>query len=349
MSVSWNKKYDPTFIVEDIKRIRTLDANGKVSFKGFKLQEIRAILFSAVQFRIELPQTEKIALLSKAVYAAAANKNMSVDHLKAEMSRGLRSWQKRSKKRYRLATSLSFRYAPEIGSKRMGGAGIRFHKHFPKSIDRKAWGSISIDRDAKPNLKEGQFARVLVSVSAKSPMEATSIALDALGLLRGIWNLRLNLPIAIRSSMHGPKQPVNEIRLGRVHTLHKPNGKPATMILWYEPDFALPVMIKDLRSSMAELDRFEQRVRTKLRRNPHREFIEDAIRRYCRALDEKKLDNAFLKLWAVLEAVTGTLEHRYDRTIRRATFLWPEPKRHRQVLEHLRDHRNRAIHHTESP
>jgi hypothetical protein len=43
--------------------------------------------------------------------------------------------------------------------------------------------------------------------------------------------------------------------------------------------------------------------------------------RYVRALDERNLSSAFLKLWSVLEDLTNTGRSRYDLTIRRATFI----------------------------
>jgi hypothetical protein len=72
--------------------------------------------------------------------------------------------------------------------------------------------------------------------------------------------------------------------------------------------------------------------------------IEEAIVNYTGALDLTNYENAFLRLWSILEHLTNTGYDSYKVTIRRASFLFEEEEYTRQVLKHLKDYRNRSVH-----
>jgi hypothetical protein len=61
-------------------------------------------------------------------------------------------------------------------------------------------------------------------------------------------------------------------------------------------------------------------------------------------LDIPDFESSYLKLWSVLEFLTGTVNGRNEDLIRRCTFFFNERDLARQVLEHLRDRRNAHIH-----
>ena len=61
-------------------------------------------------------------------------------------------------------------------------------------------------------------------------------------------------------------------------------------------------------------------------------------------MDDPDLGTSFLKLWAVLEEITGTSKSSYDVTVRRASFVFLDHQYARTILEYLRDQRNRVVH-----
>jgi hypothetical protein len=64
-------------------------------------------------------------------------------------------------------------------------------------------------------------------------------------------------------------------------------------------------------------------------------------------LDSFEWETSFLRLWGVLETLTGTQPYEsHDLTVKRAAFLYADPERelHMQVLNHLRHYRNRSVH-----
>lgn len=95
-------------------------------------------------------------------------------------------------------------------------------------------------------------------------------------------------------------------------------------------------------------DLAERKVRSMRSHHPYARIIDAALRRYARCLDGAKPDMVLVDLWGLLELLTGTERMRYDDTVDRAAFLWPNRDFHKAVLEHLRLWRNRIVHSSES-
>lgn len=53
-------------------------------------------------------------------------------------------------------------------------------------------------------------------------------------------------------------------------------------------------------------------------------------------------------MWSLLEDLTATSNADHATTVRRATFLSPDPEFHRLTFDHLRRWRNRIVHEGES-
>ena len=84
-----------------------------------------------------------------------------------------------------------------------------------------------------------------------------------------------------------------------------------------------------------------------LARSAYRGEIEGFLRRYTRALDTREWESAFIRLWGLLEGMTGT-EPTDDHvvTVQRAVFHYPAQERdlHEQVLKHLKNYRHASVH-----
>jgi hypothetical protein len=105
-----------------------------------------------------------------------------------------------------------------------------------------------------------------------------------------------------------------------------------------------PVDPFDLSENLRRLLDFEKRVRRRLSKISYAGELEKAVRRYSRALDSRDFNKAYLELWSVLESLTFSVTDRYDVTIRRTLFLWKDKDFNKQILEHLRNYRNRMVH-----
>jgi hypothetical protein len=183
---------------------------------------------------------------------------------------------------------------------------------------------------------------VVAHISDKTAHEAVEKMLDAIDLLRGIWNLHINDSMVL--SFGGRKKPINQITLGALHTLHDKNGEKVDSLFWYEPEHCKDNKKVDFSNNSYKTLEFTKNVRKALRKNSYGKDVESAIIRYVRALDSQDYNAVFLKLWSILEGLTHTLKDSYDKTIRRAVFPYADREYHRQVLEHLRQYRNRSVH-----
>ncbi len=187
------------------------------------------------------------------------------------------------------------------------------------------------------------YSPVVCKVLARSPHEAALRAFDLVDLVRGIWNYLINRQTYGRIISSGTI-PINTVRMGPFHTLHLPNSEVAPDGLWYEPFFRASSPSPSLRSGWANLRSTEKKARGILRKHPYEADMSDLLIRYARTMDGADFETVFLKLWGLLETLTGTGGGRYDTTISRAVFLWDEPEVGRIILEHLRDHRNHLTH-----
>ena len=89
---------------------------------------------------------------------------------------------------------------------------------------------------------------------------------------------------------------------------------------------------------------FAKNLRTRLSNLPYREDIESALIRYVRALDSADLNDAFLRLWSLLEYLTDSTNDPYKVATRRAAFMFADRDSSHLVLSNLTNHRNRFVH-----
>lgn len=337
----WNTNdYNPGFLAKRLESLKTKDHNGKVGFRGFVTQDILAVIDSSIEFSEPLPEVEKRRIIWTGIVSAAKEKLSDITIL-AEISKKEREFLQQPKRPFVLATSLSIARPTPLTRTEISGCRMRFEASLPKRFDREKIKNI-IRHYVVGDLPTW-YTTIRASVRARSEYEAAEAALDAIDLLRGIWNLFFNRQIGIRMSS-GRKRPVNAVLLGPLHTLHEPRGKLALEKFWYDPEYIEPVQCKDLHQSWGKLQRFERTVRRKLVNHGYRDNIEEAIRRYVRALDSRDWNSSFLRLWSLLEFLTATERADYKQTIRRVLFLHQEREFHEQILNHLRNYRNRTVH-----
>lgn len=146
-----------------------------------------------------------------------------------------------------------------------------------------------------------RYTAVRISTRGRSEYEALEAALDAMDLLRGMWNLRLG---SLARMSGGRPEPANRLVLGPVRTLHEPNGTLTEGLFWYESNYLGPVRLRTPRVPWGEVREFERTIRGQLSKCSYREKLEDLIRQYTRTLDSRDWNGDFIRLWGVLEQLT---------------------------------------------
>ncbi|MEJ7842541.1 MAG: hypothetical protein WKF95_12290 [Rubrobacter sp.] len=357
MHVRWNRKdFDPDYLVAHLEgsRIPADPATDRDAHFGQDLffEDTLAVFERALFFSEAVPERDKRVLFGRALFAAANLGELTPGTLIGEVNRRAQEFARRENKEYVLATSFSFaHFATLPESTEISGCQISFGSGLPDNL-----------REGHEEVKErmrryvfgdypaihgfSSYCAVWVSVRGRSEYEAAERALAALDLLRGIWNLTLNRRRWTRMSGQR-RRPVNEVLLGPVHSLHYPDGTLAAETGWYEYDYVEPTRSGEPQKRWQLVRRNEGNVRTLLDRSNYRGEIEEAVRRYARALDSREWDSAYVRLWGLLEDLTGTEPgDGHEVTVRRAAFQYADPERrlHAQVLAHLKDYRNGSVH-----
>ncbi|MDH5561873.1 MAG: hypothetical protein OEY59_13570 [Deltaproteobacteria bacterium] len=338
--MNWNEGVDPTLLAKKLEELKVLK-NGKVTFEAFASQEYMTVLSGMISLADGIPSELKRGIINTSIFSAAKKGVINQNSISKEIKIQESAYFKKPLSSHVLVSSLSISSFEELPPIRINDCSITFPASLPnkyriarQEIDRRA--SQWIYRKKPIN-----YINIIARVKSRSVEESANLALDQIDFIRGIWNLLHTNSMRISS---GRIKPVNSILLGPVHTIHLPSKELATDTYWYQPNYHDDISAFRFSGNKEKTLTFTAKIRKQLRGHPYREFVEEGIRRYARALDYSDLDAAFLKLWAVLEMLTNTLKSTYNITVKRAVFVFDDTVFHQQVLNNLRSYRNSSVH-----
>jgi hypothetical protein len=225
MPIKWksSSRFKPAVVLSKIDSARTVNHAGGASFSGFEWEECMPALHSMLEFppaasEIDASTLVWIALtrvrgpLTPAHFLEAAN---------AELSTLLAT----REEQFRLLTTISVQLVDIPKTVSCLGSHIRFlNGDFPKRYE--ARNRLIKDHPTSVPQAPSAYTRVIVSVKAKSPAAAFHKAMRSLDIQRAIWCLMGNSSMQITFGTPSLK-PINVIRLGGHHTLHRKDGKEA--------------------------------------------------------------------------------------------------------------------------
>lgn len=349
----WKREgYDPELLARRLEGSRQESSGGgAVTFAGDPLFEDAALVVeSGIEFVADIPESDRRGIVGVALFAAPAP--LTSDSLIAEINRRARDFLREPEQAYVLVSSISARYFAELRRSEVSGHRMYFRQGLPRRFRaghgqaKNRTGRNLLGPLPDPARPGERYTAVWIHTRGRSHWESVTRALDALDLLRGIWNLAINRRMWSRTT-GGAREPVNRVLLGPLHSLHHPDGRLASAVDWYEPDYVGPVQSRELSRRWLEVKEDESNIRLCLARSAYAAQLEDTLRRYARSLDSFQWEAAFLGLWSLLETLTGTKPHEsHELTVKRAAFLYEDSERdlHVQVLNHLRHYRNQSVH-----
>jgi len=343
MCAKWKKEeYDPTILAKGLESLRKENEAGEIVYEGIEEYEAyNTVMQSSIDFLETIPEYEKRKIIHYAIDAAGEEGKITPNKLIRNVSKKENDFISLPFQKYVLATSLSFLYFDLIKRRIFKEGRLTFSRKLPNNFDLKP--IIKRVNHQFANRLPRNYTKVRISVDARSEMEAVEKAFDVIDLLRGIWNLYLN--IGFRKTIGTPQAPVNNILLGPVHTLHRKDGDLVNKELyWFSSEYVIPIEPKNIRNNWIRLNSFESNIRKKLKNHLYRSQIEIILRRYTRALDTWDLYTSFINLWSLLEQLTSTEKKPYRVTINRTLFIFEDKDYHRQILKHLRNYRNELVH-----
>lgn len=343
MAPAWLNVYDPNEIAQKLEAARLTDSKGDVTFTGFAHFEHVVLLSRMVEIGGKIPEIEKRRIVYQATFKAANKGKITPQALLRAIGELEREYHDRDLRRYQMVTSLSAMPVTALRPTRILGTTINFAPHLAASFQRPRDSVQKNARDSIAGEIPTNYIYTKIGVSARSNAEAANHALDAIDLLRGIWNLFFNRGQLFRI-LSAKRNPVNKFVLGPVHTLHWSSGKLATDSWWYQTEYTGPIKTHDPRSQVDMMYKYTENVRKGLSKSCYCDSLQSAILRYTRALDLANWEDSFLRLWGVLEQLTHTRRDGYKVTIKRASFLFADREYHRLILTHLQNYRNETVH-----
>jgi hypothetical protein len=342
MDIAWKSKktkhgnFKPQIVLDAIEKIRTVSTDGSSSFSGFEIDGHLPALQSMLAFPPAAEYIDKSPLVWKAL-SYVTGKLTPDEYLRA-INAAFADQTATSLQQYQILTSISLTPAGlPITGKIFGASWRLMASDFPKKYAerRSSIAEANLPVDPTPN----SYAKLIVSVEAKSSYEAMTKALRAIDIQRGVWCLLGNT----RWELHGLEwMPINVVRLGGAHTVHLDNGKPAPSAVWFEPNCVIAPPF-----SPANLPNFRKETAYVLKQlfaSPYKKRLCDALLRFVRALDERDHNHALVKLWGALEELACPDSANYEKLTQRCAFCFKDTHYHRQILEHLRECRNQSVH-----
>lgn len=309
---------------------------------SFVTSDFAIVLGGCVEFHHEIPEFECKRIVQKVAINSSIPRPITAESLLKECSKYEREYLSLPLQRYRLLTEISLSRIVEVPRIALGGIVLTFK---PKTdMGFRARSKLCQESQDTMGFELPQnYMRLSALVSARTPHEAAELALNAIDLTRASWNLSINRGKAWRYSSGRPK-PINEIRLSPFHTVYDLKGKLSTDSFWYDPGYSRPANPFLDKEKFSNLQAFAANLRLRLAQVPYRSEIEGALIRYVRALDSADLNDAFLRLWSLLEYLTDSTHDPYKVATRRAAFMFADRERSQLVLAHLTNHRNRFVH-----
>ncbi|WP_193005809.1 hypothetical protein, partial [Psychrobacter namhaensis] len=201
--------------------------------------------------------------------------------------------------------------------------------------------SLISESRANKEIESNGYIKVVIEIEAKSETIAANKAMKALDILRSFFCIQCN---SFSEIIGNEFEPINKIRLGEFHTLHNASGNVFENSFWYDTSCSKAKVyvfrderntVKNVRNIVNIFSKFDKQ---------YKSIISDSMLRFVRAFDEKNQNIAILRAWGALEALAAPNESNCDSVTTRCAFIFEEYEYHKQILEHLREYRNRNVH-----
>lgn len=341
-----SKNFKPEIILEKIIESASLTDDQRVSYDA-NYFEFKSIALNMIEFmkcdqlapetREEIFERALDCFIKTALKNNQSNKNDLINHL----NHSLKDYLRKPLQKFHLVTSISLEGPLPITQTVAQGVKIKFYaagipkKYKTRNKFNQKWN--------KPyEHSPAHYTGVVVTVQARSTIDAFYSALDNLDFIRGIMsfysNPGMSIPLVGRRS-----GAINRIRLGGMHTLHHPNGALAFEQYWYELDETSERTFIFKEDMLNTTNSAIKKIIKRILSINGGDRLRDGIIRYTRALDDKDSDYTIIKLWGALESVVNQNDNS-DILIRRCSYIYKDHDLVKQILETAKTYRNRNVH-----
>ena len=260
----WHRKYNPSILVQELEKSRSINSEGKAQFDGFGMMTISPKLQEMICMNSEITHEDKHGIVMQSIFNAGRD-TLTAETILTEINQLEGAYLSSCEHNYIVVTSLSIdKNHHKLPNVKIDDNKINFSASLPKSFAKAIDNMQSIIYFTNKKKLPSDYLQARVSVRAKSVYLAAEKALDSLNFFRGILNFAINFGGQTFSFGGGYNKPINRILLGPIHTLHKPNGEIAVKdVHWFEQGYQEPLQPYydiSIVNSIAKFDRIMKAV-----------------------------------------------------------------------------------------
>lgn len=342
----------PQALLSAIGKNATVNSKGEVTWQGFHILRLeQAILGMIVVVKPDGHQLNKTdagliigATIRSLIKRHGGKTPVDSTELIRKGNNEAAKYFRKERSEYVLVTTLSVKSFPgkriTIGECQVNPLRKRDRYPYPEVLKREYSGRLY---ELLTGRSKHQLVRV--KVAERSIYAAADRAIESLTFLRGLWNLFATRGTWTLGFGRHKYKPIGVVHAGPIHTLHKPDGTlVGDDMYWFEPDVLEPRKLFEPKKGWDRIEKCRRWAMRKLRILPYARELRRLIVRYAAALDSASPDVAFLRMWGILESLTGTIGKRYDETINRATWFSQDRQLAKEIMGYLRRYRNEYVH-----
>lgn len=342
MTVKWRQKNKiaPETLIKKYKEMVVLREDGSFLIENFEYLNILATLYGMIEFPNKAKELNRENIISEAMMNMAKKDALNGDSVIYEINAIVKNQFAVKEQKYHILTTLSVHPDFPIKSTIFEDCKFRLLKNeYPEKYTGRDNLSDHFNTDFT-DTTPWNYSKIIITIKAKSTSAAASKALRVIDIKRSIWCLFSNRVIFYFGDRSW--QPINNIRLGEFHTIHDKNGKICSEEFWYDPNFVKANLFKP--KNHKNFKKIFKWAIGQINQSSYGDNIKQALLRYVRALDEKDHNVALIKLWGAFEELVTPFQADNDKIIKRVSFLFEDRTYHTQILENIREYRNKTVH-----
>lgn len=341
MKLGIKKGYNLQVVLDKLGDVVKITEDGGLSYTGFEVMEYKRLLSKLILFPKSVIHINKDSVTSVALKNCISTNDLTEQNFIKELQSELKVKLAIPDKTYYVLTTINLNceslstnvwkiFDCEVKLIKDG-----FHSFFEgrdKVIEK-------LNRELIKDSTPFNYTRVEIKVKSRSKNEASRRGLDALNLFRALVCIQMNNINMLAGNSY---QPINKIRLGKIHTLHDEDGTAFDYPVHFEPKFKMGTLEKPKDSVI-----FERNIHYYLESILASNFsqdIEKTLLRYVDALDEYDNNVAVTKLWGALESLVVKEQTNCELMPTRIAARYEDFQFTKQLVMHIKDYRNELIH-----
>lgn len=340
-----SKKENIEIPIQELNKMRKIDSSGNVTFSDNDFDFWRSVLIANLDLDGNIPLKIIENELTKAFFDKSQN-TLDRKFIKDRLGKVVSTFKLKAEEPYTILTDVQL--SPEFRFKRIKiiGNTIYFGMSSENSDYTKVGDLSGLNKIPKPS---SNFRSVRVNVFAKSEEHAFEDGMKTINVFRALYNLLIAYNrVTIHDSVPELK-PNCCVANGPFVFLKDKTGKISDTVHFY-PDFRNDVQNIEITRTLARVERLPIFTRKALHTSKFSKVLPDILDRYITALDRRTYEDAYLRLWSLLEFITDTSSpgSNHETTVKRASGIYKNRERTEYLVNSLRKIRNRLVHESTS-